>query len=120
MQVVQRDYQAISPSLSARAENGNGMNGISGNDGSRQEGTQGEGLEPGNPQRRTESAEREAADVERREGGRLRAFLDKYGSVELENKGSVARDHLALGMFPRFPPPPGWCIHMEYARWTRV
>lgn len=80
-----KDYSAISPRLSARSTGADS--------GTRQQGAE---SSPRDTQEQR-LAEREAADVERKEGSRWAGFWEKYGSVELENKGSVARDHLALG-----------------------
>lgn len=89
MRGARKDYDSISPRLSARSTGTESR--------TREEGTQGN-IQRGQAQT---SAEREAAAVERRERTRWAAFWEKYGSVELENKGSVARDHLALGMSDR-------------------
>lgn len=83
-----KNYNSISPSLTAHTTSAETST-------RRSQGDAGT-VERVHEDQQREAAERQAAEEESKESGGWRQMLERYGSVELENKGSVARDHLAL------------------------
>lgn len=95
------DYASISPAQSRDVIQPSSSRS---NGAAAQDGTTASALESRTPQQRKESLGLRASSTERSEAGWWSSFWEKWGSVELENKGSVARDHLALGTYSSYSP----------------